>query len=512
MVILTEQKVRSKAKLNSGGITQVTSLSLTGLKSDEREKITSLGRALRGFLSLKNLDLSRNKIETLEGLESLSKLTQLSLYFNCVSSLDEISRLRHNRKLRDLDLRLNPVTKTEPNYRSFVIHHLPWIKVLDDQEITESDRYHAESQYTSGRKKTQQFPEDDDDFDRELQQVVEFRKKLRSIASPQRNAEENRSIRLLDQIFPSEEKKMKKSPHDEFESRKNLRSSTPSEVVYHRPPANEPSPIRASHKNRKSHDESFDRFAEEAHLSGALNQRFGSDSRRDENLASSLLSVVALQDPHKSEGTEKSKGRNRDNQREVRDERVQSKREHYAPVEESYAKMAPSNLDGERDRQLMDEPRSRRSHDESPPKARQSILKKVDKSEVRFELGDQSSDSESLDVLDEVMDLIASFLEEKSHKQLSRDSRFKKKLKGHFDRYTQMELDRQYPPEKMTEISSFMGEVGDKVKKLEAEKERYLSEIQRLEEEVSSLRIQEARNDREPDRSRLISTIEESHR
>lgn len=47
----------------------------------------------------------------------------------------------------ELDLRLNPVTKEENDYRLFLINILPSLRVLDDRSIRESERQMAASFY-----------------------------------------------------------------------------------------------------------------------------------------------------------------------------------------------------------------------------------------------------------------------------------------------------------------------------------------------------------------------------
>lgn len=56
------------------------------------------------------------------------------------ASLQEVFRLRHNQKLKSLDLRLNPVASEFPEYRLFVIHLLPLLQRLDDGDILGSER------------------------------------------------------------------------------------------------------------------------------------------------------------------------------------------------------------------------------------------------------------------------------------------------------------------------------------------------------------------------------------
>ena len=51
-------------------------------------------------------------------------------YYNNISSLDELQRLKHTPSLKELDLRLNPVTRSEPDYRLYLIHMLPSLQKL----------------------------------------------------------------------------------------------------------------------------------------------------------------------------------------------------------------------------------------------------------------------------------------------------------------------------------------------------------------------------------------------
>jgi len=71
----------------------------------------------------------------LQGLEHLSLLEQLNLYYNKIQDLKEIFRLRKNPNLRDVDLRLNPVTANEPDYRLFIAHMLPLLRRLGERTV-----------------------------------------------------------------------------------------------------------------------------------------------------------------------------------------------------------------------------------------------------------------------------------------------------------------------------------------------------------------------------------------
>uniref|UniRef100_A0A2K5LUD6 Centrosomal protein 72 n=1 Tax=Cercocebus atys TaxID=9531 RepID=A0A2K5LUD6_CERAT len=74
------------------------------------------------------------------GIQYLTALESLSLYYNCISSLAEVFRLHALTELVDVDFRLNPVVKVEPDYRLFVVHLLPKLRQLDDRPVRESER------------------------------------------------------------------------------------------------------------------------------------------------------------------------------------------------------------------------------------------------------------------------------------------------------------------------------------------------------------------------------------
>ncbi|KAL8613869.1 hypothetical protein ACOMHN_032859 [Nucella lapillus] len=154
---LTEEVVRSRVNLTHDNLEEVKSLSLPGTY---HEKIISLGTALRKFSRLKSLDLSRNALESLEGLENLGLLEKLNLYYNNISSMDELQRLKHTSHLKELDLRLNPVTRSEPDYRLYLIHMLPSLQKLDDRGVRDRERQAALIHFSSSQasEMTQQPP------------------------------------------------------------------------------------------------------------------------------------------------------------------------------------------------------------------------------------------------------------------------------------------------------------------------------------------------------------------
>ncbi|KAM9165347.1 centrosomal protein of 72 kDa isoform 4-T4 [Pangshura tecta] len=137
MAALTEEAIRERVGLRHENLADVRSLSLPGTY---HEKITHLGNSLKNFTRLKSLDLSRNALVSLEGIQHLIFLEKLNLYYNHISSLSEIFRLHSLTALKEVDLRLNPVLKNESDYRLFVVHMLPNLRRLDDRPVRDSER------------------------------------------------------------------------------------------------------------------------------------------------------------------------------------------------------------------------------------------------------------------------------------------------------------------------------------------------------------------------------------
>ena len=105
-------------------------------------RLSSLGNNLHILSSLTHLDVSRNNITSLSGLDGLLTLESLNLYYNKIDDMRQILLLQLHSSLRALDMRLNPVCRQE-GYRSFVIYTLPWITKLDEREVREEERQMA---------------------------------------------------------------------------------------------------------------------------------------------------------------------------------------------------------------------------------------------------------------------------------------------------------------------------------------------------------------------------------
>ncbi|XP_028280727.1 centrosomal protein of 72 kDa [Parambassis ranga] len=146
MTTLTEQWIRDRLQLKHPCLGDVRSLSLPGT---HEEKIRRLGNALNNFIRLKSLDLSYNALVNVEGLQHLKMLERLILYYNCIPSLEEVKVLFRLSTLRELDLRLNPLTTSYPNYRPFLVHAMPNLRKLDGCSVRETEHEAAILQFSS---------------------------------------------------------------------------------------------------------------------------------------------------------------------------------------------------------------------------------------------------------------------------------------------------------------------------------------------------------------------------
>ena len=136
-VHLTEEWIRERLHLERDKLDNVKALLLPGTY---HEKIVSIGKSLERFTRLKELDLSRNSIIHLYGLENLQILETLNLYYNQVENVEDLKLLRNNKCLKKLDLRLNPVSKHVADYRQLLIEYLPHLEKLDDRPIKDAER------------------------------------------------------------------------------------------------------------------------------------------------------------------------------------------------------------------------------------------------------------------------------------------------------------------------------------------------------------------------------------
>ncbi|XP_072823647.1 leucine-rich repeat-containing protein 36 isoform X5 [Vicugna pacos] len=142
---LDEEGIRRLGALTLEQTELVESLSLQGSYAG---KIHSIGDAFINFKNLRSLDLSRNLITSLKGIQYLCSLQDLNLYYNNIPSLVEVSRLQPLPFLKELDLRLNPVVRKDTDYRLFAVYTLQTLEKLDDRAVRESERKAAKLHFS----------------------------------------------------------------------------------------------------------------------------------------------------------------------------------------------------------------------------------------------------------------------------------------------------------------------------------------------------------------------------
>jgi hypothetical protein len=90
------------------------------------------------------LSLSINKISSLKDFQNCTKLQELYVRRNNIKNLAEIRFLQKLPNLRTLWLQENPCAD-HPNYRQYVISHLPNLQKLDNLEVSADERNKAMS-------------------------------------------------------------------------------------------------------------------------------------------------------------------------------------------------------------------------------------------------------------------------------------------------------------------------------------------------------------------------------
>eukprot|EP00826_Nyctotherus_ovalis_P057229 TRINITY_DN7817_c0_g4_i2.p2 TRINITY_DN7817_c0_g4~~TRINITY_DN7817_c0_g4_i2.p2 ORF type:complete len:173 (-),score=64.72 TRINITY_DN7817_c0_g4_i2:147-665(-) len=95
--------------------------------------------------TLKELWISYNYIEKLEGLQSCVKLTNLYITHNRIKSLDEVAKLSQLPSLKDLLIFDNPFygDRDKETMKPLIIKRVPGIEILDGQVVTEAIKAQA---------------------------------------------------------------------------------------------------------------------------------------------------------------------------------------------------------------------------------------------------------------------------------------------------------------------------------------------------------------------------------
>lgn len=93
--------------------------------------------------NLSSLILTNNRISNQENIsDAFPNLENLILMGNKITDLKEIDNLAYSKNLKRLYLANNVVTNST-NYRLYIIHRLPGLKVLDFQKVKHTERISA---------------------------------------------------------------------------------------------------------------------------------------------------------------------------------------------------------------------------------------------------------------------------------------------------------------------------------------------------------------------------------
>jgi protein phosphatase 1 regulatory subunit 7 len=93
---------------------------------------------------LRTLDLSKNQIQRLKGLESIESLKFLNMSMNAIRKVTQLKYIENLPLLTDIDLCVNPLQNTK-FYRFQSLFHMPQLRMLDGVEITNEEKVKAEN-------------------------------------------------------------------------------------------------------------------------------------------------------------------------------------------------------------------------------------------------------------------------------------------------------------------------------------------------------------------------------
>ena len=144
--------------LRGNEITVIENLGVTNDGFDAIDLTDNEITRLENFPLLKRLTtllLANNRITHISTTlgEQLPNLRVLSLANNRLTTAQDIEALVGLKRLEHLSLVDNPITKL-PNYRLFVIHTLPQVRVLDGFKVRQKERHDAEKLFGNSSSST----------------------------------------------------------------------------------------------------------------------------------------------------------------------------------------------------------------------------------------------------------------------------------------------------------------------------------------------------------------------
>jgi Leucine-rich repeat (LRR) protein len=198
--------------------------------SASNNQIRSLPDNIKRCVGLEELRLAHNKLLSLpNGISSVPNLKILNLGHNLISSFDEINKLSLCKKLKDLSLKGNPITK-DPEYKEKILKMLPSLEILDDQPLNESKkkRRRRDTEYNREEFTTTKSTKDTDAKKRIFEPADDEQPKKKqktsvteSLPKPTRKVFEKKKKETTEEKQPDEpEREEKLVSADQFEIKK----------------------------------------------------------------------------------------------------------------------------------------------------------------------------------------------------------------------------------------------------------------------------------------------------
>jgi Leucine-rich repeat (LRR) protein len=93
---------------------------------------------------LRTLDLSKNQISHLKGLETIQTLKFLNMSLNNIRKVNQLKYIENLPLITEVDFCVNPVQSCK-YYRLQCLFHMPQLRMLDGVEITSEEKVKAEN-------------------------------------------------------------------------------------------------------------------------------------------------------------------------------------------------------------------------------------------------------------------------------------------------------------------------------------------------------------------------------
>lgn len=120
--------------VQSLNIERQNNTSSTSRNDQEGEQVPKITKIQQVWIQITHLDLSRNLIYSLEGIQLLTNLKEVKLSYNKIESIDQLKNIWNKDEIKCLDVRYNPLTN-DPNYRHQVIEIFPNLEILDNLSL-----------------------------------------------------------------------------------------------------------------------------------------------------------------------------------------------------------------------------------------------------------------------------------------------------------------------------------------------------------------------------------------